>query len=132
HEIALASALPSLAQAQEISGPARAVDGDSLEMTGTRIRLLGIDAPEAQQTSQRGAEEWACGRDAAALLAELIEGEQITCRARDTDAYGRLVSVCTAGRLDLGQVMVDAGMAVALLQFSDTYVASEARAREQL
>jgi hypothetical protein len=101
-------------------------------MTGTRIRLFGIDAPEAQQTCQRGSEEWACGRDAAALLSEMIEGQELSCKAKDTDAYGRVVAVCTADRLDLAQVMVDAGMAVALPQFSDAYVASEARAREQL
>jgi hypothetical protein len=101
-------------------------------MTETRIRLFGIDAPEAQQTCQRGSEEWACGQEAAALLAEMVEGEEISCRGQDTDAYGRLVAICTADRLDLARVMVDAGLAVALPQFTDTYVASEARAREQL
>jgi endonuclease YncB( thermonuclease family) len=129
--IGLALSLPATTQAQEITGPARAVDGDSLEMTGTRIRLFGIDAPEAQQTCQRGGTEWACGQEAASIMAELVEGKQVSCQAQDTDAYGRLVSVCTADRLDLAKVMIDAGLAVALPQFSDRYVAAEARAREQ-
>jgi endonuclease YncB( thermonuclease family) len=130
--ITLGLALPPTAQAQEMSGPARAVDGDSLEMTGTRIRLFGIDAPEALQTCQRAGVEWACGQESAALLAEMVEGEEISCRGQDTDDYGRLVAICTADRLDLAQVMVDAGLAVALPQFTDTYVLSEASVREQL
>jgi len=53
--IALATMLaPIAAQAQVITGTAHAVDGDSLEMAGTRVRLLGIDAPEGRQTCQRG------------------------------------------------------------------------------
>ncbi len=34
----------------EISGPARVIDGDTLEVAGERIRLYGIDAPEKDQT----------------------------------------------------------------------------------
>ncbi len=39
---------PAVALA-EISGPARVVDGDTLEIGGERIRLYGIDAPESAQ-----------------------------------------------------------------------------------
>src|SRR4051794_919543 len=34
------------ASATEVSGPARAVDGDTLDIGSTRVRLFGIDAPE--------------------------------------------------------------------------------------
>ena len=36
------------------SGAARAVDGDSLELGGHRVRLYGIDAPERRQTCKKG------------------------------------------------------------------------------
>ncbi len=39
----------------DITGPARVIDGDTIEVQGQRIRLHGIDAPEsAQQCILRG------------------------------------------------------------------------------
>ncbi len=40
---------PSLAIA-DVSGPARVVDGDTIWIGETKIRLHGIDAPEMKQT----------------------------------------------------------------------------------
>ena len=37
---------PALA---DVTGPARVIDGDTLEVQGERIRLDGIDAPESRQ-----------------------------------------------------------------------------------
>ncbi len=52
--IALGLALvPASGQAQTISGPAAALDGDTLAMTGGHVRLFGIDAVEGEQTCDR-------------------------------------------------------------------------------
>ncbi len=128
--LALAGA-PVPAAAQAISGPATVVDGDTLDMTGFRIRLFGVDAVELNQTCERGGAAWRCGEEARALLGELVAGETIQCEARDTDAYGRMVSVCRVGRLDLAAVMAEAGLAVALPQYSADYLAYVDRARAQ-
>jgi endonuclease YncB( thermonuclease family) len=32
----------------DITGPARVIDGDTIEVTGERFRLHGIDAPESK------------------------------------------------------------------------------------
>jgi len=39
--------------AMEISGPARVMDGDTIEINSTVIRLHGIDSPENAQNCQR-------------------------------------------------------------------------------
>jgi len=126
--LALAVA-PAPALAQKISGEARAVDGDTLEMTGYRIRLFGIDAVEGEQTCDRGGQAWRCGDEARALLSELVAGRLVECEQRDTDVYGRMVSVCRAGRVDLSSAMAGAGYAVALTDFSEAYLLSVEAAR---
>ena len=125
----LAASLPAPASAEVMTGPVTVSDGDTLSMTGTRIRLFGIDAPESAQTCQRCGAAWECGKEAAARLAAFVDGKQIACARRDTDGYGRMVAVCRAGGLDLGEVMVSAGLAVALPKFSEAYVEADARAR---
>lgn len=125
----LALALPLPAAAQSFTGPARAIDGDTLDMAGERIRLFGIDAPESAQSCTRKGAPWACGKDAAALLAGKVAGRSVECVQRDRDDYGRIVATCRAGGSDLGGVMVREGMAIALTRFSADYVAAEARAK---
>lgn len=120
-------ALP--AAAQDISGPARAADGDSLDLSGISVRLFGVDAPELAQSCERGGASWACGKQAASKLASLVAGTPVMCEQKDIDDYGRIVATCRAGSVDLGGALVDAGLAVALPHFSDRYVAAEARAR---
>ena len=45
-----AAIAPALA---DIAGPARVIDGDTIDIAGERIRLHGIDAPESGQTCHR-------------------------------------------------------------------------------
>ena len=117
------------AWAQDISGPARAGDGDSLDLSGISVRLFGVDAPELAQNCERGGASWACGKQAASKLASLVAGKSVVCEQKDIDDYGRIVATCRAGSIDLGGAMVDAGLAVALPHFSNRYVAAEGRAR---
>jgi endonuclease YncB( thermonuclease family) len=117
------------AAAQDISGPARAGDGDSLDFSGISVRLFGVDAPELAQSCERGGASWACGKQAASKLASLVANKSVVCEQKDIDDYGRIVAACRAGSIDLGGAMVDAGLAVALPHFSDRYVTAEARAR---
>lgn len=121
--------MPVAAAAHNFAGHAVAVDGDTLEMSGERVRLHGIDAPERMQTCKRSGAAWACGRDAAALLSEMVAGRTVECTARDRDAYGRIVAACRAGASDLAGVMVREGMAIALPRYSLDYVEAEARAK---
>ena len=112
-----------------LSGRARVIDGDTLDLGGARIRLHGIDAPESAQRCRAQGRFWACGREATRALARLIRGKRVTCGERDRDRYGRIVAVCTAAGQDLNAWMAAGGWALAYRQYSRAYVAPERRAR---
>jgi len=105
------------------------VDGDSLELGGTRIRLHAIDAPEGKQQCTRNSVSWACGEEAARKLRTLVGTHEITCTRTDTDSYGRTVAICKNGSVDIGAEMVSAGLALAYRQYGNDYVALENAAR---
>jgi endonuclease YncB( thermonuclease family) len=130
HLIALTlAAVPFVAQAQITSGPVRVIDGDTLDMSGTRFRLQGIDAPELGQTCNRDGVAWTCGSEAASYLRELVSSKDVTCHQSDTDAYGRTVAICRVSSVDLGRAVVDAGLAIVLPNAPEGYAESEALRR---
>lgn len=123
--------LPGAAAAQIMLGQATAIDGDTLAFGDEMIRIHGIDAVEAAQTCERDGEVWACGEEATQLMRDLLLRGQLQCQQMDRDHYRRLVATCRVGRVDIGATMVAAGFAVALPQYSDSYVAAEETARAQ-
>jgi endonuclease YncB( thermonuclease family) len=96
----------------ETTGPAYAVDGDTLFRSGERMRLLGIDAPEIGQTCTVDALPVPCGRHARDALAELVK-TGVRCRSRSRDAYGRALVNCRTTAGDVSERMVALGQAVA-------------------
>lgn len=119
---------------QIAAGPARVVDGDTLDLRvagGTlRVRMHGIDAPELGQSCADAAGALrACGADAAQALNRLIAGAAVRCTAQGDVSYGRLVAVCAADGVDLGAAMVGQGHAWASRRFSAAYVPHEGAAR---
>ncbi len=128
--LAAAAQLGCAPQAAEIAGRAtKVVDGDSLEIGSDRIRLYGIDAPEGRQDCRRNGEVWRCGDAAAAQLRKLVQGATLRCTPRDTDEYGRSVSVCRSGGTDINAEMVRSGLALAYRRYSSDYVDEENEAR---
>lgn len=110
----------SLPAQTPLIGQATAVDGDTLRLGDTRIRLFGIDAPEAHQTClDASGRSWACGEAATAALRKMLADGPVTCEPKDTDRYGRTVAVCfdPDGR-SLGSRMVALGFAVDWPEYS--------------
>jgi endonuclease YncB( thermonuclease family) len=119
------------AQAQQIAGQASVIDGDTIEISGQRIRLHGIDAPESRQTCQDAAgRDYRCGRKAAFALADWIGRATVSCEPRDTDRYGRVVAVCRARGADINRMLVRQGWAVVYREYSRDYVSDELFARQ--
>lgn len=121
---ALALIFSRLAE-DDLSGRARVVDGDSLEIAGRRLRLRGIDAPELGQSCRNGAKTVSCGRLARDHLRRLIAGAPVDCQGWETDRYDRLLVICTARGTDLNAAMVRDGWALAY----GSHSAEEAKAR---
>lgn len=115
-----------------ITGRAVVVDGDTIVLAGQRVRLEGIDAPEAGQTcGRRPTGTWACGTEATSVLARLVEGRELRCESRGLDKYGRVLGVCFAGQQDVNAWMVRHGHAWAFVKYSSSYVKEEAQARRE-
>ena len=113
--------------AADISGHARVVDGDGLEIGGQRIRLHGVDAFETRQMC--GAH--ACGRASADALRNLVGGRPVDCAEMDRDRYDRIVAICHVDGEDLGAAQVRQGHAVAYTRYSQRYVMEERAARRE-
>ena len=128
--ILLVVSFSSAAHAQApVFGPGRAKDGDSLTVGGTEVRLYGIDAPEWDQTCQRGGEEWSCGEAAAEKLSQLVTGKNVVCSTVGTDEHKRILGRCMVGATDLNRAMVASGHAVAFRRYSSDYVSAEDSAK---
>ena len=112
------------------TGNAVAVDGDSLKLGGSSIRLHAIDAPEyRQECFEADGRAWPCGREAHRLLRSLVKNEQATCRPVDTDKYGRTVAECSVGGRSLNEEMVRQGLAIAYIHHGSKHEQLESEAR---
>ncbi|KQO65811.1 hypothetical protein ASF20_21455 [Methylobacterium sp. Leaf88] len=122
--------LASPALADPIVGRPSVIDGDTLEVRGTRIRLHGIDAPESAQVCKDAAgKDYRCGQTAALALSDYIGKRLVTCDPRDTDRYGRVVAVCQAEAEDLNAWMVRQGHAIAYRRYAEDYANAELTAK---
>ena len=111
-------------------GPARVVDGDSLEMAGHRVRLEGIDAPEWDQVCRRpDGSDWAAGAAASAWVRARVAGRVVTCDVVGRDRYGRLLAHCAVAGQDINGGLVRAGLALAYERYSTRYVPQQDAAR---
>jgi endonuclease YncB( thermonuclease family) len=113
-----------------VAGRARIVDGDTIEIAGTRIRLQGIDAPEWEQTcTDSRNRSWSCGRSAADELRAHIRGQELTCDRKGYDRYKRALAVChLPDGSDINAWMVRQGLALAY-GFSGIYTSEETDAQ---
>ena len=127
----LADTRPEAPGSATLSGSARVIDGDTLDLHGTRIRLHGIDAPEQKQSCRAGGQRWACGREATRALKGRLANRPVACEPRDRDRYGRVIAVCRVRDEDLNAWMVAEGWALAYRAYSHAYVTEETIARTE-
>ena len=113
-------------------GAARVIDGDTIDIAGTRVRLEGIDAPEIAQTcGRRMLGTWRCGEAATAAMRRLTAEQVLSCDRRGVDKYKRVLGVCFNAGKDINAEMVREGLAWAFVKYSQSYVREEAQARAE-
>ncbi len=93
---------------------ARAIDGDSLKLGTTEIRLSGIDAPELKQSCERAdGSSWPCGKEAKQALAVFLQEGDIVCTGAVHDKFARTLAICaTALTPDINAALVQRGWAI--------------------
>jgi endonuclease YncB( thermonuclease family) len=130
--IMLVSLTGKTAVAHDMTRRASIIDGDTLEIYGTRIRLWGIDAPESSQLS-RGDDSlpYRCGAKAANDLDAFIAGRPVSCLPISLDRYGRTVATCAVGGADLGNWLVRSGLALDWPEYSKRKYDAAQRDAEQ-
>jgi endonuclease YncB( thermonuclease family) len=119
-----------IGRSQQSGNSYQAIDGDSFKAGETEIRLYGIDAPEYRQFCvDNSGEQKPCGKLARDVLSKFIRTKTINCKIIDRDRYGRQVSVCKDGALEINREMVRLGWAVAYRRHALNYIAAEKEAK---
>ncbi|WP_439395184.1 thermonuclease family protein [Bradyrhizobium sp. PMVTL-01] len=102
-----------------ISGPARVVDGDTVAVAGTTVRLKGVDAAELGT---------ARGENARRAMVALVTGT-LTCRLTGEKTYGREVGYCTTAEgTDINRAIIAQGAALACPRYDTRYLPFEQEA----
>jgi endonuclease YncB( thermonuclease family) len=109
------------------------VDGQTLRLRETVIRLYGVVAPMRGQQctgAGAGAVQFDCGAASSEALAALVRGHAVECRLDGRDEAGFPQGHCEAGGQGLNRAVVAAGWARADPRASEL-AAAEAAARAQ-
>ncbi len=106
-----AANLPLVPDSLEIRGRAWVIDGGTIAIQRTKIRLAGIDAPEIDMP-------W--GRNSKWAMVNICRGQIITAKLTGERSGDRLIATCyLADGRDIGAELVKRGLALDLPRFSN-------------
>lgn len=86
----------------------RAIDGDTLDLDGERIRIMGLDAPE---TRCRCPTECRLAAQATARMRDLMSGRGVTIERTGRDKYRRTLAIVRVRGQDVATIMIREGLA---------------------
>ncbi len=98
-----------------LAAAALAIDGDTIVIDETHIRIANIDAPEIGHPKCDA--ELRLGKVARKRMAELLGSGEIVLHPGDpkdgrlTDRYGRTLATVTVDGRDVGEIMIAEGLA---------------------
>ena len=113
----------------DISGMALISDGDTITISGMKVRLNGIDTPERNQTCRKAGVTWKCGYEVTETLRGWLDTKEVRCLGDRKDRYGRLIADCFVDGYNLNARLVYEGLALAYRKYSKKYIPEEDKAR---
>jgi endonuclease YncB( thermonuclease family) len=118
------------ARGADLKGIPAITDADTVVISGTSIRLDGIDAPESDQIClDKNGDKWSCGIAARDALVKQFGSIEWTCRTTGQETYNRLLATCFVGAENINQWLVRSGWAMSFLRYSHRYDPDEEVAR---
>lgn len=100
-----------------LTGVATVVDGDTLDLHGTRVRLWGVDAPEWNTPM---------GAVAKITMRQLLAKGPLTCHDTEARSHGRTVATCSfQDGEDLGRDLIRMGVALDCPGYSNGFYADD-------
>jgi len=125
----LVMTVPLLISSQSITTEQRIIDADTIKISGKKVRLNGVDAPElAQKCKDLEGQTYNCGVKATQKLQELLNTmpkKSIECAFTGKDVYGRLLGECSIGKININSWLVLNGWAFAYHKYSMKYINDE-------
>lgn len=107
------------------------IDGDTLRVADSVIRLQGLEAPPRGKLCQRAnGSSFDCGAAAVDALANLVRGRAVTCHIGTRDSHGFTQAMCDAGDTNLNRQLVADGWARARAD-APAFGDEESRARSE-
>lgn len=85
------------------------VDGDTIWLSGEKIRIENIDTPETDQAKCPA--ERAAGERAKRRLHQLVNSGPLYIERSGADRYGRTLATVSVNGRDVGSVLVSEGLA---------------------
>lgn len=107
----------AVAAAHAASRKIRVIDGDTIKASNLRapVRLVGVDAPQITKglSGYKCPAELALGLQAKDALISLLGAPHkvVVKRTKDFDKYGRRLAIVTSDGKDVGQILVERGLA---------------------
>lgn len=130
--LAFLGSLTAQCFAAEVTGAARIVDGDTIEIGSVKIRLQGIDAPETDQVClSKESERWNCGIVARDELTKHTADAPWKCNGTAKDRFGRLIATCEVNGENINRWMVRNGWAMSFVRYSHVYDSDENEAHKE-
>lgn len=78
-------------------------DADTIVVSGTPVRLNGIDAPELGARAGQDARRW---------MVNYLRGKSVECDLNGERSYDRWIGICYANGEDIGAAVIRAGHAL--------------------
>ena len=94
------------------TGRAFIIDGDTLKINGTKIRLVSVDAPEISQKCKTHGHTENCGELVKLRLVQVTSNEDTTCYSHGKDYFGRVLAECYINDININKWLLREGLAV--------------------